>query len=155
MSDQGSTDHEARYKLAGKKAKRRREVLHGAINDLENALAASQPGSERWIRDIQDALQRTQTTIENHVREAEAPDGMLAQVVQEEPALGARVEAMKREHVTMLERGAALVELSREPPSAEELQDKVTDIVELIDRHRHRSADLLLDAYDLDLSAGD
>jgi len=89
------------------------------------------------------------------VREAEAPDGLLAQVIEEEPAFGSRAQQMRAEHVELLNDSATLLQLAEQDPSVDELRAKATELIDLIEVHRHRSGSLLIDAYSLDLSAGD
>ncbi len=144
-----------RFAEAGEQAQARREMLHSAIGELTAALDASDADVDAWRRTVAQAIAQTRATIAQHVRDAEAPDGLLAQVIDEEPAFGFRVEAMKDEHQKLLERSAALVERSQESLAPQDLRDQSKQLIELIDRHRHRSADLLLDTYDLDLSAAD
>lgn len=138
----------------GERVQARREALLTARNELAEALAADAP-QDRWHDHVKDALERTRTTLQQHVEEAEAPDGLLAQIIDEEPAFGARVQEMRDEHVTLLQEADDLVELAGTDTPAEALRARAEALVELIERHRGRSGGLLVDAYSLDISAGD
>ena len=155
MVDADDTIADDRLDEAGRKVQIRREQLHQATRDLAAALEGTEGELGQRLADVRDAISRTHATIENHVREAEASDGLLAQVIAEEPAVGFRVEEMRREHVTLLEESADLVERSQGAERVDELRDEATELIELIQRHRHRSADLLMDTYGLDVSASD
>ncbi len=135
---------------ATKRARRRRERLHQACIDLQNALDRDEPTDR-----LDAAIRQAQATIVAHVHESEADDGLLAQVIEEEPAFGSRVEAMQREHQVMIEQADALVEGAAGTLPPDELRDACGSLITLLDGHRHRATELLLDAFDLDLSAGD
>ena len=139
----------------GRKVQSRREQLHEATIDLSDALESPIEPPQQWLDAIRASIARTRTLLETHVREAEAPDGLLAQVIEEEPAFGSRVQQMRAEHVELLNDSATLLQLAEEDASVDELRAKTTELVDLIEQHRHRSGSLLIDAYSLDLSAGD
>lgn len=140
---------------AGKQAKRRREQLHEATRALAAALDDTSGELDERLTAAREAIVDMQRTILTHVSEAEASDGLLAQIIADEPAYGSRVEEMRREHVALVEDAAVLVENAQAAGSVDELRVPTTEFIELVQRHRHRSAELLLDTYDLDLSAGD
>lgn len=149
MTDEPTHDT---IQTAGKQAEYRRELLHATILDLQEALGPD--GQPTRHSDLVAAIDRAAQTVADHVRDAEAPDGLLAEVIRVEPAYGARVEDMRREHQTMLAQADAL----RDGPSDRPLEDlasAVRGLIDLLDRHRHRSTELILDTYSLDLSAGD
>lgn len=139
----------------GRQVEARREQLHEATRDLAATLEATSAHLDERLADVRRAVADTRTTIDRHVIEAEAADGLLAQIIAEQPAFGARVEEMRREHIALLEESAELVEDARSAGSVDQLREAATELIELIQRHRHRSADLLLDTYGLDLSAND
>jgi hypothetical protein len=137
------------------RARGRREALHGALVDLEEALSRPTGSGERWRSRVRAAIEAMHTTLEAHVRDAEGPDGLLAQIIEEEPVFGPRVAAVKGEHRELLEQSEALVERSREGMPPDELRSAGLGLLDRVSRHRHRTADLLYDVYELDLSAGD
>ena len=137
------------------RARGRREVLHVALMELEDALSAPTGRGERWRSRVQDAIEGMHTTLRAHVQDTEGPDGLLAQIIEEEPVFGPRVEAMKAEHRELLDQSALLVDQSRAGGAPDELRGAALALLERVSRHRHRGADLLYDVYELDLSAGD
>ena len=139
----------------GQKVQSRSEQLHEATIDLSEALESPVEPPERWLDAVGASIARTHTTLEAHVREAEAPDGLLAQIIEEEPAFGSRAQQMRDEHVELLNDSATLLQFAEQDPSVDELRAKATELIDLIERHRHRSGSLLTDVYSLDLSAGD
>ena len=149
MSDD-PRDHTIRS--AGEQAEHRRELLHATILDLQEALGPDDEPTTHAT--LVAALNRATETIGDHVRDAEEPDGLLAEVVRLEPGFGSHVEAMRQEHQAMLEQLDTLLQ-NPSDRSLEDLASAIRGLIELLDRHRHRSADLILDAYSLALSAGD
>lgn len=131
----------------------RRDALREAETDLQGQLdaLASDPDASR----LQAALQDLHATLQEHVDGADAPDGPLAQVIDEAPWLAARVARVRREHAQLLDRTADLLARVRDgaevPASLAEAREVAHDVT----RHRHHAADLLLDAYMSDVPAGD
>jgi hypothetical protein len=137
-------------------ARARRERLHRALVELEEALTA--PGTEPdWLERVRDAAAIMHETVVDHVAESEAPDGLLSQITEVSPWLGPRVEHLRGEHDHLVEAADALVRRC-EAATVEEA-DVVDDagwaLLEEVSRHRRRGADLLYDAYALDVSAAD
>ncbi len=134
---------------------RRREALHRAVTELGAELdaleAAAAPDGERFAQALRDLL----ATLEQHVEEADAPEGLLQQIIEVAPWFGPRVEQLRSEHDvlngqarTLLEQVAAGRELEQALGAARELCAQVDD-------HRHRGTTLLIDAYMLDIPEGD
>lgn len=138
----------------GQRVQERREALQTAKVELTEALAADEP-PDSWHDHVRTAVERTRATLQQHVEEAEAPDGLLAQIIEEEPAFGARVQQMRDEHVDLLQEAADLAEMAGGDASAEAVRARAEGLLEMIERHRSRSGGLLVDAYSLDISAGD
>lgn len=138
----------------GQRVRARREALLTAKVELAQALAADEPPGP-WHDHVGGILEATHTTLVQHVDEAEAPDGLLAQIVEEQPAFSARAQDMRDEHVTLVQEAADLVEMARGDASPEAVRARAEALLELIERHRSRSGGLLVDAYSLDISAAD
>lgn len=91
-----------------------------------------------------------------HVTMTEAPDGLLAQIVNDCPRLAPMVERLRREHPAVTARLSAAHE--RLDTSTPELAETVRELVSLlsaIERHRHGGGELLHRAYNVDLGLGD
>jgi hypothetical protein len=133
----------------------RREALQAAVSDLEEHLgdleAQDVPDPDRFRRAVEQLL----ATLLRHVEEADAPDGLLAQVLEEASWFASRVEALRGEHVDLLGRTTSLLERAR---AADDVRPLLTDARQLsghVAEHRRRGTTLLVDATMLDLSAGD
>lgn len=133
----------------------RREKLHGAMVDLEEALAGPKDDEDRWLGALRTAVERVHTTLEEHIVEAEGPDGLIPQILHDSPWLAPRAQGLVRDHVELLAASRELAAACDVTPEPELLREHAIELVAQIARHRHRSADVLYDAYELDLSAGD
>jgi len=130
-----------------------REALHGAIVDVSSALRSSDVGS--WRDRVVASLERTHRVLEAHALEAESRDGLLGRLVDEEPAYGPRIEALKREHGGLIAHSEGVLGDVRASGDTADVRRRATDLIAAIDDHRHRAADLLFDVYGLDLAAVD
>jgi hypothetical protein len=120
--------------------------------------AASEPAPGRvadWRAGVGEALTRLRTAFDAHVQVTEAPDGLFAQVVEEEPRLVKRVERLRGEHETItatLATAERQVAGERDP---DDVREAVLELLGALARHRHRGADLLHEAFVVDVSVGD
>lgn len=134
---------------------RRREALHRAVMELDAELDALEqlptPDGERFAQAVRDLA----ATLEQHIEEADAPDGLLGQIIEVAPWFGPRVDKLRAEHDVLRERSSALLE---QVESGQQLMQALADTRELsavVAVHRHRGTTLLLDAYMLDIPQGD
>jgi hypothetical protein len=134
----------------------RRGALLGAAAGLEAALAA--PASDaRWSEGVGSALTRLHATLAEHVSATEAPDGTLDQVRSRAPRLSNQIDRIVGEHVSMtadVERLIDRIESSPSERTADQtaaIREQALELLILIGRHRQRGADLLYEAYDVDV----
>lgn len=134
--------------------RKRRESLHAAMLALEAANAA--PAESDWGGGVLHALEVTVTVLHEHVAVVEADDGLFVKIAADAPHVLARVETLRQEHAELLARARSLLETCRAGAcSADELREGVLALVTALSRHRHRGADLLYEAYQVDVSAAD
>jgi hypothetical protein len=152
----GPKDVSAREVTAAERhaARDRREQLQRGLLVLEEALTS--PASlDGWLPRVTEAIAELRETVIDHVAGSEAPDGLLAQVADVSPWLGPRVEQLRAEHDDLVASADALVEACAEATTSDDIADAAWALLERVSRHRSRGADLLYDAYALDISAGD
>jgi hypothetical protein len=156
VSDQRSADGS----LDAVRARRAR--LGAAMGALESAIGGPAPGRlDDWTAGIHDALGRLRTALATHIAETEAPDGLLAQVVEQAPRLANAVNRLRDEHQVLAGEVDALDTL--QPPANETgrgpwvtaTRDQVLSFLGRLARHRHAGADLLYEAYSVDVSTAD
>ncbi len=133
----------------------RPEHLRVAVATLESALAVT-GGDERDRRaQLTAALAAAHDRLAAHNEEAEGPDGLLSQVLDDAAWLSPRVHAVAQEHDRLLADCERLCAAGRGGEPLAELERTARTIAARIEEHRHHGTELLMDAYGLDVSAGD
>ena len=133
----------------------RREALHDAVTDLEHELEAFEAQSAPDADRIGTALRRLRATLREHVEHADAPDGLLTQVFETAPWFANRTDQLRNEHVDLLAATDGLIERADADEAVETLPADVRVLADRVSDHRHRGTALLLDAFMLDIPAGD
>ncbi len=137
----------------------RRRQLHRALVQLEAALAGAAGRPAEWCDGVAAALARLDSILDEHVVGTEGRGGLFEQVVSDEPRLNRRVEQLRDEHGRLREATAALLAQCRgQVPTAEavgHIREQALALLGVAARHRQRGADLLYEAYEVDISAGD
>ncbi len=139
------------------RARGKRRGIRAAMVELEDAVsAAGEP--DAWSARVVAALAKLRGALDAHVEATEAPDGLLADAVHQEPRLAHHAEVLRREH-TELYRGIdeAAQRLSRLENRTETMveEERLLALLAQFSRHRHRGAQLVYDAYNTDISVGD
>jgi hypothetical protein len=137
----------------------RRAGLKSAMSGLEIAIAAPAPGREdEWTHGVRDAVTVLHEVWTRHVLDTEAPGAFLDELVEASPRLANAALRLREEHATIL---ADLLriedELARLPVGGdrvEALRTDLTNVLVALARHRQRGADLVYEAYDVDIGGG-
>ena len=140
----------------------RRAGLKAALSGLELALAAPFANRVDWVMHVRDALDAVHEVWTRHIVETEAPGAFLDELVTEAPRLSTPTSRLRREHSEIL---ATIVRAEKRlatPPAedggyvawAEEMRVELTALLAALARHRQRGADLVYEAYAVDLGGG-
>lgn len=140
----------------------RRAGLKAALSGLELALAAPFANRVDWVMHVRDALDAVNEVWTRHIVETEAPGAFLDELVTEAPRLSTPTSRLRREHSEIL---ATIVRAEKRlatPPAeddgyvawAEEMRVELTALLAALARHRQRGADLVYEAYAVDLGGG-
>jgi hypothetical protein len=133
----------------------RRRDLYQAMQLVE-ASAARASGLADWTEKVEEALANLESSLEHHVEEIEADDGLFAEVMARAPHFESVIESLRGEHEAMLIACRDALDLASSGGSAPRvLRRKVLDILELVTIHRQTGAELLFDTYNVDIAAGD
>jgi hypothetical protein len=137
----------------------RRAGLKSAMSGLEVAIAAPAPGRlEEWAAGVRDAIGMLQEVWTRHVVETEAPGAFLDDLVEEAPRLYNQSLRLREEHGEIL---SILLEVEdrlqpdlADPEWVERLRSVLTSLLVALARHRQRGADLVYEAYAVDIGGG-
>jgi hypothetical protein len=118
-------------------------------------LAAAAPAAKgSWIRELAQNLRQLEVAFDQHIRDVQSPSGLLDQIVDQAPRLQRSVEASKADHAAVAEAVKQAVALA----GADDAADRVDEVREAtmaalvaLARHRQKGADLIYDAYDVDI----
>ena len=135
--------------------RQRREALAVAIAGLESELDEIEAQPIADTDRFQSAVHALLATLRRHVEESEAPDGLIAQVIDEAPLFARQAEQLSGEHDGLLNDANKLIERAEAGDAIESLIADARALLARISEHRQQGTNLLLDAYMLDISASD
>lgn len=137
--------------------RRRRAELRDSMTALEHALAGPAIGDPaHWAGRVQAALTELSADLRTHVQITEDPDGLYPELLQVAPRLSEPVARLIREHGTL--RAALddlLATLDDHVPDVERVRELGTSLLSSLSHHRQRGADLVYEAYEVDVGGGE
>lgn len=129
---------------------------------VERTLATPVPGRvSPWAAEVHDALVDLAATFERHIAATEGAHGLFGQVLAAAPRLEGAVDRLRLEHqelsVTLASGLRALRTLERDAreEAAGEVRERLTEALARLSRHRQGGADLVYEAYAVDIGVGD
>lgn len=132
----------------------RRADLHAILVDLEAAIAAAAPGRESaWTDQVREQLARIGPAFADHIDATEGPDGLFDQVRRRSPRLDGHCSRLAEEHVEITRRLAA-VQAALDGDTAA-VRAAVISLLGQLARHRQGGADLVYEAYAVDIGGSD
>ena len=134
--------------------KARRADLHSILIDLERSIAAAAPGREQeWMQRVRAMLDRLTREFAHHVSATEGPDGLFEQVRRRAPRLDHHCSRLTEDHARISgELTTAMAALDTDVAQAREA---VLSLLAHLARHRQLGADLVYEAYAVDLGGSD
>jgi hypothetical protein len=136
---------------------RRRAELRAAMDALERALASpAGPGvsAAAWSDRLRESLRRLYDAFAQHVSITEGPDGLYAELAQHSPRLAHAVVRLTDEHgdvVRRIEELLTMADVSAVAGHVPEARKAGTELLVVLMRHRQRGADLVFEAFGLDI----
>ena len=138
-------------------AKARRIKLHTELVELEKAIGAPTPGRvKEWSIDVASRLQSVREAFDEHVFVTEKPEGLYEEIRTISPRLAGKIKRLDEEHPVILAqidvtlgRLEALDTQDIWPPDV--ARDDINRLLGRIVRHRQRGADLVWEAYNVDI----
>ena len=132
-----------------------REQLGRSLVTIRDAAEASISSGSSWRQRVQRALVRLVVAADAHIGESEGPGGLLTEVEEKAPRLWRAADRMRVEHGELLEDCFHVLEgLRGDRVSSNLIRSDVLALVERFEMHRHRGADLVYEAYGVDIGGG-
>jgi Ala-tRNA(Pro) deacylase len=131
-----------------------RERLYENGLAVGRAISAPIGRGARWRQRVGRALERLAEGLDVHVSESEGPDGVLREIVGQAPRLWREVEALEQEHVELAEACSLLQRHLQGGGSALVIRKGTLELLQRLAAHRHRGADLVYEAFGVDLGGG-
>ncbi len=133
----------------------RRAELREAMGNLERALAAPAPGRiAAWVEQVDAALTQLAADFAEHIAVTEGPDGLYTDVLASAPRLSNPIRRLTAEHAQVTSELDAVIAKMGGVSSAEDVDDvraATTNLLGRLVRHRQRGADLVFEAYQVDV----
>jgi paraquat-inducible protein B len=139
-------------------ARERRRALKDAMAEL-GAAASTPAGMSGWLDDVTKALDSLSDALDRHVEMVEGDDGLLAEIREMAPHLQSEIDQMRADHNVL----HAKVDSTRlvvkqavsgiEGPGA--VRREIRSLLTSLGEHREGGADLVYDAYHVDITAAD
>jgi hypothetical protein len=137
----------------------RRDEFYEGILGLERAIA--QPAGDDalgWAADTANAVEEMRRVLDDHIRETEAPGSFYDDVIEHSPHLVNAAHRLQAEHPPLAATVDALaLELKTvtDDESVEVTRQAAVELIKALLLHRHRGAELVYDAYNVDVAPGD
>ncbi len=138
-------------------ARRRRQTLHDALVHLEQAISSPAAGRiPEWSGNVTKEMVSLRDAFDQHVIVTEKPGGLYEEIMERAPRLAGKLRRLQDEHPTVAQRiGSALDRLEGgEVGSAwplDRARDDLQRLLGSIVRHRQAGADLVWEAYNVDI----
>lgn len=141
------------------RARKRRHSLKDAMTDLE-AVVSSPAGAEGWVDTVSKAMKELGLALKEHVDVTEGDEGLLDEILIHAPRFAAEVDLIRAEHEELedaLERAFLTLEgtMTVGSKDPEPIRRRVMTVLGRLSLHRQRGADLVYEAYNVDIAAGD
>ncbi len=133
------------------KAKGQRLSLRRALDEFREALAGppEEGGPERFVP----LLEHLRVVFAVHVEVTESPGGLYEEILEIAPRLANKIARFRREHTAIVAAlQSALDDLGDgRAVLAADLRTRLAQLHEVLARHRERGADLVYEAYHVDI----
>jgi hemerythrin HHE cation binding domain-containing protein len=140
------------------RARERRAGVRRAMVLVERAVASPAPGrTAAWSDELGRQLQVLSDALDAHITATEGPSGLLADIESAAPRLHHDVDVARREHVSLRRQLDGLLASlpATDDAAVADIRDRVGELLTGLVRHRQHGADLVFDAYQVDIEAAD
>jgi hypothetical protein len=136
---------------------RRRADLHHALLEVEQASSRAAVGREAdWTKEVVLHLEGMARAIEEHIQVTERAGGLYEEISSKAPRLAGKIDRLREEHPELRERTAELITRLQttgigEAWPLEDARDDLQRLLGKVVKHRQLGADLVWEAYNLDI----
>jgi hypothetical protein len=135
--------------------RRRRAELRTSMTAVEHALASPSAGDDvRWAQRVRTALVALSDDLREHIAITEGVDGLYRELEVHAPRLVGPVDQLIREHgrvTRQLDELMSRVERAGSVPDVDGVRRTGTELLVALMHHRQRGADLVFEAYQVDV----
>jgi hypothetical protein len=130
------------------RARGQRLSLRRAIDEFHDALDG--PGRDPVDR-LVPILEQLRLVFGAHVEVTEAPGGLYEEILEIAPRLANKIARFKREHIVIARAIVSAHDDLRSDGDTPDLHARLVHLHEMLSRHRRRGADLVYEAYHVDI----
>ena len=139
-------------------AAKRRRTLHEALVGLEFAISSPAAGRiPDWTNLVTKEVTAVRDAWDQHIDTTEKPGGLYEEIVTMSPRLVGTIERLHGEHPEITEAVGEMlarleqVEIGGLPWPLDDARDDLQRLIGKLIRHRQKGADLVWEAYNLDI----
>jgi hypothetical protein len=132
----------------------RREMLREAMDRLEMAISGPS-AADGWFESVGECLLAVGDGLAMHIKVTEGPDGLLEEIMTRSPRLSTVAGEAEAEHAGLRRALDRAIEEAKRGVDARAVRRKAMTLLARISDHRQRGADLVYEAFNVDLGAGD
>ena len=139
-------------------ARKRRATLHDALVHLEIAISSPAAGRiPEWTAFVAKEVIGVRDAFDQHVMVTEKPGGLYEEIITRAPRLDGTVRRLKGEHPDITEKVVQMVERLEKATIGgpewplEDARDDLQRFIGTVIRHRQKGADLVWEAYNVDI----
>ena len=150
-------DPEKKLTPALGEARKRRQTLHDAIVQLEMAISSPAAGRVTdWSGQVTKDMVGVRDAFDQHVIVTEKPGGLYEEIMERAPRLAGTVKRLQDEHPAIGESIVKLLarleaEVDSESWPLDRARDDLQRLIGAVVRHRQKGADLVWEAYNVDI----
>lgn len=136
-------------------ARQRRVALHEAMIEFETAITAPS-AAPTWVEQVGEGLSDVASALAKHIAEVDRGDGIIAKALDVAPWLESHAQILRDEHDQLTAHLQRLEHLfgrmeSSDANAVAAMREESYDFLRHLSRHRQNGAELVYDAYDMDI----
>ena len=138
-----------------------RNVSLDALHVLEAALAEPAPSRHpQWTNRVRVGLEALQNALDAQASGDNEASSLLSEIVVDEPRLLPRIERLRRQHSELRDRTQTILDeldaqTDHDHLDVADIRDRIAELARRLRHHRAQEADLIYEAVNINLGAGD